>query len=47
MAAFISGGLVPAAVRGTLTNATVHICDWLHVFVSRRAMHGGGGRQWD
>ena len=28
MAAFISGGLVPAAVRGTTTNTTVHICDW-------------------
>ena len=28
VAAFISGGLVPPAVRGTLTNTTVHICDW-------------------
>jgi arylsulfatase A-like enzyme len=27
-ASFVSGGLIPAALRGTSNGLTVHICDW-------------------
>eukprot|EP00039_Didymoeca_costata_P024936 m.11904 g.11904 ORF g.11904 m.11904 type:complete len:523 (+) comp4552_c0_seq1:170-1738(+) len=30
---FISGGLVPAAVRGTKVSGMVHICDWYATFL--------------
>jgi hypothetical protein len=30
----VSGGLIPAQIRGTRTNATVHICDWFQTFAN-------------
>lgn len=30
--AFVSGGLLPAAMRGTNTSAPIHICDWYSTF---------------
>ncbi|KAK7231142.1 sulfuric ester hydrolase [Aureococcus anophagefferens] len=38
VAAFISGGLVPAGLRGTASAALVHVCDWMATF----AALGGG-----
>ena len=32
MTAFVSGGLLPAAMRGTNISSPIHICDWYSTF---------------
>ena len=34
VAAFVSGGFLPPAVRGTVNNGIVHIADWYATFLS-------------
>ena len=34
VAAFVGGGFVPAAVRGTTLEGYVHACDWYHTFIN-------------
>ena len=29
VAAFVSGGLLPQAVRGTVLHEKIHVCDWV------------------
>jgi hypothetical protein len=42
-AAFVSGGYLPPAVRGTVLDAPVHIADWCVVGVGAGGGGGGGG----
>ena len=36
MNAFVTGGFLPPAVRGTTHRGLVHICDWCELLLRRR-----------